>query len=286
MDITRYRDPAVFLEATGELLTTSVAGNQVLLGVAAMAADQPDVYPEFEGFVALDRGTPVLAATQTPPHNFILSQGSKGDAVRPLCEAIADAGLEVPGILGNRPLADRFARVWADLTGVKPTELLRQGVFSLDRVQDVATAAGQMRDATEGDRETLIDWWEGFVAEAHPEMAAHGSSSAAERVDLRLDPNRGQGLSVWVVGDRLASMSGYSPPVANSVRIGPVYTPPPLRGKGYATALVAAQSRRFLAEGRERCLLHTDLANPTSNAIYQRIGYRKVAEAVEYRFDG
>ena len=284
MDIARYRDPAAFLGATEALLTTSVAGNQVLLGVAAMAADQPDVYPEFEGFVALDRGTPVLAATQTPPHNFILSSGDNGDAILPLCEAIAGAGLEMPGILGNRPLADRLARVWADLPGVKPTELLRQGVFSLDQVQDVATAEGHMRDATVGDRETVIVWWKGFIAEAHPEMA-HGSSSAAERVDLRLDPARGQGLSVWVVEDSLVSMSGYSPPVANSVRIGPVYTPPPVRGHGYATALVEAQSRRFLAEGRERCLLHTDLANPTSNAIYQRIGYRKVAEAIEYRFD-
>ena len=79
-------------------------------------------------------------------------------------------------------------------------------------------------------------------------------------------------------------MSGYSPPVANSIRIGPVYTPPDLRGKGYATALVANQSRRFLEDGRSHCLLYTDLANPTSNAIYRRIGYQQVGESVVYVF--
>jgi uncharacterized protein len=69
------------------------------------------------------------------------------------------------------------------------------------------------------------------------------------------------------------------------VRIGPVYTPPELRGRGYATSLAAEVSRRRLAAGRRFCFLYTDLANPTSNAIYERIGYRRVCESAEILFD-
>ena len=68
------------------------------------------------------------------------------------------------------------------------------------------------------------------------------------------------------------------------MRIGPVYTPPAFRGRSYATTLTADVSAAQLAAGRRFCFLYTDLANPTSNAIYERIGYRKVAEAAEVVF--
>jgi len=82
----------------------------------------------------------------------------------------------------------------------------------------------------------------------------------------------------------VVSMTGASPAPPDGARIGPVYTPPALRGHGYATALVAHASAHALTHGRTRCYLHTDLANPTSNAIYQRIGYEWVCEATEIRF--
>jgi predicted GNAT family acetyltransferase len=63
-----------------------------------------------------------------------------------------------------------------------------------------------------------------------------------------------------------------------------VYTPPGRRGRGYATALVAALSAELLAAGRRFCFLYTDLANPTSNRIYQRIGYERVCDSAEIRF--
>ena len=81
-------------------------------------------------------------------------------------------------------------------------------------------------------------------------------------------------------------MVGISPPVAGVVRLGPVYTPPEARRHGYATALVADVSRRALAAGAAKCMLYTDLANPTSNNIYQAVGYRRGSDAREYRFSG
>ena len=80
-------------------------------------------------------------------------------------------------------------------------------------------------------------------------------------------------------------MSGYGGETPNGIRIGPVYTPPEQRGHGYATGLVAEQSRSLLAGGRRFCFLYTDLDNATSNALYRRIGYRLVCESAEVRFD-
>jgi hypothetical protein len=80
------------------------------------------------------------------------------------------------------------------------------------------------------------------------------------------------------------SLSGYSGPTPTGIRIGPVYTPPPHRRRGYATSLVAEQSRWLLERGHRSCFLFTDLSNSTSNSIYAAIGYRRVCESMEYRF--
>jgi predicted GNAT family acetyltransferase len=80
------------------------------------------------------------------------------------------------------------------------------------------------------------------------------------------------------------SLAGFSGPTTTGIRIGPVYTPREHRGRGYATALVAELSTAMLARGYRACFLYTDLSNPISNAIYERIGYQRVADAVEIRF--
>jgi predicted GNAT family acetyltransferase len=58
-----------------------------------------------------------------------------------------------------------------------------------------------------------------------------------------------------------------------SARIGPVYTPPPARGRGHAQALVAQLADQLRAQGAATVVLFTDAANPTSNAVYRRIGF-------------
>ncbi len=92
-------------------------------------------------------------------------------------------------------------------------------------------------------------------------------------------------MYLWVVAGRPVSMVGVSGETPNGIRVAPVYTPPELRGRGYASALTAAVTQAQLDEGKRYCFLFTDLANPTSNHIYQAIGYEPVADASDYRFD-
>jgi len=124
-------------------------------------------------------------------------------------------------------------------------------------------------------------WLEAFIREALPEPEAH-----LERLDRALEvtqaPDRGMWL--WEDAGEPMSLTAFGGPTPSGIRIGPVYTPPEHRRHGYASALVADLSAWLLGKGRRACFLYTDLSNPTSNAIYSRIGYRRICDAVEYRF--
>jgi uncharacterized protein len=136
---------------------------------------------------------------------------------------------------------------------------------------------------TPEDRDLVTAWIVAFAEEVLPE------DDEAERqirfVESRLDATDDSGIWFWEEGGRPVSMSSYGGGTPNGMRIGPVYTPPELRGRGYATTLVSEQSRWLLGTGRTLCFLYTDLDNSTSNALYRRIGYRMIAESGEVRFD-
>ena len=155
----------------------------------------------------------------------------------------------------------------------------RQGVYELTAIRDAGGAEGAARLATEEDLPLLLAWQADFIAEAIPDHVGDDDAMRRRLTTLVAD----DGFWLWVSGD-VVSMTGVHAAPPMGVRIGPVYTPPSRRGHGFATALVAHASAHALAHGIARCWLHTDLANPTSNAIYQRIGYEWVCEATELRF--
>jgi len=128
----------------------------------------------------------------------------------------------------------------------------------------------------------LLEWMVAFGEEVLEENDP-GRAEARDAVEYRLGAEEG-GFELWEDGGEVVSLSGWGGPTPNGIRIGPVYTPPERRGRGYATALVAELSQALLDRGRRFCFLYTDLANPTSNAIYERIGYGKIAESAMVAF--
>jgi predicted GNAT family acetyltransferase len=137
---------------------------------------------------------------------------------------------------------------------------------------------GLGRVADETDRAVLVDWWAAFTRE----VAGPQEHEPAQAVEERLSYG---GLMLWEDSGQPVSLAGVSRTAAGMARIGPVFTPKQLRGRGYASAVTAMVSRRTLEAGVQEVLLYTDLANPTSNALYQRIGYRMVADYVELDFE-
>jgi len=137
-----------------------------------------------------------------------------------------------------------------------------------------------MRSYAETDRELALRWFDAFVAEAMPEAPPE---DATRWLGRRLADSDG-GIVLWEDAEPV-SLAGFGGPTPNGIRVGPVYTPPERRGRGYASALVAELTRVLLAGGRRFCFLFTDLANPTSNTIYQRVGYRPVADVDQWSFE-
>jgi predicted GNAT family acetyltransferase len=159
---------------------------------------------------------------------------------------------------------------------------MHERIFQLEQVQPVGSVSGQLRELTEADLPLLAEWLEAFDVEALGETGQHPYE--IERLRANFVNSDIRTMYFWLDGDQVVSMSGCGNPTRNGIRIGPVYTPPDLRGRGYASALVAAVSQLQLDKGRRFCFLFTDLSNPTSNHIYQAIGYQPIADIDEYAF--
>lgn len=282
IDVALVADPAEFLHEAEPLLLADEARHNLILGIAGTIRD--GLYEQHRLWLVRDGGRPVAAALQTPPFNLILARPESEAALTALADAVADE--ELPGVVGSLPEVERFAELHGAHTGRRPHRTVSQGVYELDEVVPPPRPSGSARVAGELDRELAVRWFGAFADEAHPDGA--GRDDAERAVDRRSSaPN--SGFLLWENGGEVVSLAGWGGATPNGIRIGPVYTPPELRGRGYATALTAELSQRLLdgdlfPGGRRFCFLYTDLENPTSNAIYERIGYRRVCESAEIAF--
>lgn len=282
MEVLEYDDPERYRAFVEPLLVSSEAENCLLLGVTGTLIDRPEIYEEFHLWAVSEWGIPVGAAAMTPPHNLLLAHSRSEEWLTSLAHFITRQGVDLPGVQGNEPSVDRFCSAWREVQPVEAELEVEMGVHALTEVSRLPPVSGEARRATDDDFALLMDWTSAFLEEADPE-SPHSSLEPTVRSRLGTDPSRG-GLWLWEASDEPVSLSGYGGRTPNGIRIGPVYTPPEHRGHGYATALVAQQTRWLLEQGRSLCFLFTDMSNPTSNSIYRRIGYRRVANAKRYGF--
>ena len=279
MDPRRVEDPAAYAEIVLPFVLRAPARHNLLLGILDTLQRRPDIYPAFHLWVVEDDGEVVGAALQTPPHNVAIAEPGAPGAVEALAAAIGEAGIRPPGVVGGLEEAHAFADAWCARLGGQHRTMNRQGVYELTAIRDPGAAEGAARLATEEDLPLMLAWQADFIAEAVPDHVGDDDAMRRRLTAMVADG----GFWLWE-SDDVVSMTGVHAAPPTGVRIGPVYTPPSRRGHGFATALVAHASAHALAHGVARCWLHTDLANPTSNAIYQRIGYEWVCEATELRF--
>ncbi len=280
MEVHRHEDPAAFAAEVGPYLLRASARHNLLLGILDLLQRRPEVYATFHLWSVTDGGALVGAAMQTPPHNLVVAGPALPGAIDALADAIVAAGMPLPGVVGALPEAEAFGAAWTARVGGVADVGTRQGIYALAAVRDPGEAVGSPRLATPDDLELLAGWHEDFVAEAIPNVIGDPAMRRRRMHGAIAD----EGYWLWEDAGRPVSMTGVSPAPPGGSRIGPVYTPPAARRHGYATALVAHVSANELAQGRTACFLFTDLANPTSNAIYMRIGYDWVCEAVDLRF--
>jgi GNAT superfamily N-acetyltransferase len=266
-----------FLSEAGEFLRSERARNTVALTVTeAMRAD-PTLYssPLF-GWLPGDTGLSG-AFMQTPPFPAFLTAMTEAAAVA-LADQLAAVRADLPGINAEEAAAWAFAGVWRERTGKNATVQRRSRLFRLGELTWPSPMPdGTSRLATTADRDLLLAWMGAFDSDIGDRPAQdHGRA-----IDSRLAYG---GFTIWEVGGVPVSVAGVTRSVGGMIRVGPVYTPPEQRGRGYGGAATSAVSEAAVNQGIAEVLLYTDLANPTSNALYQRLGYQPVEDRIVLGF--
>jgi len=273
-----HPDASAFLRRARSWLEEHEDENNLVLSIAAAHADAlpgaEDIDSPLFGTVE-DEGVVVGCFMRTPPHKLVLTR-MPIVGVGPVIEEVASRWASLPAVLGPTQVARAAGQAWVDRCGGRAWTGMLQRIYRLDAVRAPADVPGEMRAAVPDDLPLIEAWNEGFAADAghafHAPAAAREAWVREGRLVLWED---GAPVAMAVAGGR----------TRNGVRVGYVYTPPERRRHGYASALVARLSQSLLDDGVRFCVLYTDLANPTSNAIYARIGYRPICDVEDVNLE-
>jgi predicted GNAT family acetyltransferase len=267
----RHTSPREFMDRAQSWLVLNEAENNLILSVANQLLQTPkdEAY-----FATVERdGEVVGCAFRTPPYKLAVTR-MPPDAVDAFVDSIVQEFDHTPAVLGPAETARPVAVGIAQRQGGTVSEGMAQRIYELREViAPEKWPPGKMRLAQPADSEIIAEWLEGFTSEtAHGpgDVRSYTAAHIANKTVFFWDDDGPKTTALW---------AGVTP---NGVRVGFVYTPPQFRGHGYASAVTAAASQRALDNGAQFCCLFTDLSNPTSNAIYQKIGYSPVCDVIDY----
>jgi GNAT superfamily N-acetyltransferase len=275
---TLTEDVEEYLGAAGDMLRSEPAQNTLLLTIAeTLRARGGHAFGQADPLFGWWHGAGGVTAAllQTPPFPAVVTPMPE-QAATALAGVLASRGWDPRGVNGPVGTARGFAAAWQARTGREASVRRRTRLFRLAGLETPTGVPGRARTAGATDRDLLVAWFDAFRGET-----GETNWHAGEMVDDRLSH---RGLALWEDDGQPVSLAARNRAVAGQVRIGPVYTPPERRGRGYGGAVTAALTRTALDEGAAEVLLFTDRANPTSNALYQRLGYRGVSDFLVLEF--
>jgi RimJ/RimL family protein N-acetyltransferase len=268
-------------EVSGPLRLAGAEG-ELSFGILRRLIGEPSAYgDEVTILIGLRSGRPAVLVTMTGPHPaLIVGFVDVADVgFNDLVGAMLDTGRPPLGVNGARRWSEPFVQAWHDLAGATPEVYRDMHAFELRTVRPPRIPAGRFRPAAASDAAKLAGWFVAFGADIRELVTPE---EAAGRVDVLI---AGGALAVWGLDGKAVSMAAVSRRTPWSSSIGFVYTPPELRGRGYASAVTAALSQRELDAGQGWCSLFTDQANATSNHIYADIGYEPKSEFRHFTLD-
>lgn len=265
-------DVSEFARVAGPMLARRPDENTVALTLieSLLAANSTPSSGAMFGWFANGSGDPAEPGAvggtmlRTPPFPLLLSE--LGDAAEEsLLDALPEQGREIPALSGEVGSVERVAARWCALHGGSSSLDMSQHLYRLGQLVQ-PSVPGSARLAGASDLDLVVAWFEAFVEEAE------GNHAGADLIRARVSDEL---VWLWVDGSATpVSMAGRNRIAVGVSRVGPVYTPVEHRRHGYGAAVTAACSQAALAAGAEAVVLFTDASNPTSNAIYQQLGFR------------
>jgi GNAT superfamily N-acetyltransferase len=229
-------------------------------------------------FTMWDGLEPVGAALQAQPYPLACN-GIPVNMMDTVVGKLVEWRPELTGVRGARSSALAFADAWHGITGRAANLSTEERLYRLGTLRTPSGVTGTARLATDDDRGQLVEWVELFFQET---FSQRDEAAGGRFVDTANQV--GDRFMLWEVDDTPNSMAMLRAPAANVSRIGPVFTPLTQRGHGYGSAVTAAAADLAHRSGTAEVVLFADLANPVSNAIYQRIGFEPVADSVRIDF--
>jgi RimJ/RimL family protein N-acetyltransferase len=268
-------DAAAFASLAEPVLRADPMGTTTLASSLQRRLSLRSTHPGW-WFVVLRADEPVAVAMLDAPWPPFLAP-MPADAAEAVAEAIAGVVDEVPGFNGEQNAVSSAVSRWQRLhPHVQVTSVRRERLHRLVDLT-VPDVAGVAAVAQVADADLVLRWSTAFADEVG--TLSHDLETLVRHRLVQPDG----GYRLWTVEGRPVSLAGIKPPDHGVARIGPVYTPPEHRRRGYAGAVTAAASTSLRDAGALEVVLFTDLANPTSNRIYREIGYRPVQDFVEVR---
>jgi uncharacterized protein len=288
MQFRLYADVHEFYKDTYEVLMRHEAQNMIPLGnliIGHEGVDKTDWRDPVHWLMATvsDARGIQLTALMTPPHNITLYATDNiihPEAVDCLIDGLKDRDL--PGVITEKALAEHFARAYTQPEGITFHTTMNQRIYELTAVNPDIRQVGNVRLLDEKDMPFFPYWAEAFNA-----AGSYGKTEMSiPQEDATPYLYRIASKKLYILEDNgiPVAMAGFTRVMQTAIGVAFVYTPPYERKKGYATSIVAQISQLALDKGFTRCVLYTDLANPTSNSIYQKIGYTPVCDSLQLRF--
>jgi predicted GNAT family acetyltransferase len=274
--LTHYATADAFLNGTQQWLMCAEAENNLILGIAAGVANAPSHAKESPYFVTASSEHAVVGcAVRCPPYPLAIARCTDSMALELIVNDVLARYSDLQQVGGPEPTITRFGELWGVSNGRTSRRRRSMRIYEIRRrPASVHRPSGQMRAIAEADLDLVTSWLAAFVNELGVAEPRHPAEIARTRLAAG-------DLYVWD-DDGPVSMVGFGGKTPNGVRVNFLYTPEATRRRGYATACVAALTQMLMDRGNRYCALYTDLANPTSNAIYQRIGYEHLCDAAEY----
>jgi uncharacterized protein len=277
MKLRRFEDASQFYDRVKNYLLRHEALHNVQLAICNSLIENPDRFHEKPYLATVEVGEDIVAvAIITPPRNLLLSKIQDFAAIKAIAQDLHFSQESLPGVNAPNAEAKAFVEVWKTLTGQSYQLKMALRAFQLEQVQVIPKIGGSFRHATESDREILVSWFEAFVREALDSVPTNTERSVERHLQ------RGTAY-IWE-DETPVTMACHVGITPNGASVSMVYTPPEHRRKCYASACVATLSQTLLNQGYKYCFLFTDLANPTSNHIYQALGYQPVDDLYDYSF--
>ena len=277
MRLHKFTDASQFYDRVKDYLLSYESEHCLLFGVINTLVYNPERY-NCEPYLATveSNGNIMAVAIRTPPFPLLLSKMQDFQAVDLFVRDLYSLDELLPGVSSFMREGQIFAETWQIIASQSYQVEMQMRIHSLDKVQPITQSNGYLRPATQSDRDLLVQWSEAFGMEA---------SGSADRFNEHFVDNYLQQNNFYIWQNQVpVSMACAKDSTPNGALIGPVYTPPEYRQKGYASSCVATLSQTLLDQRHKYCFLFTNLANPTSNHIYREIGYQPVEDWNNIKF--